>query len=237
MSIGPLGTNFSEILIAKQNFSITKMHLKIPSAKWGPFCPGGDELTARDIILQHIMFELEYFTFICNNIQKNKAQRDKLLNHGWISYFGTQHIYMVHNCGRNLRFLLLIMLYGQDMWIQIHWKICSSHSQEGAWSPLTHCGQVMPYGNIHESTLAQVMVCCLRATDQYRANIDHWIWWYLVMSHDISYTSNCPRPTHFIINKANLRDLIAVTGLVIFLNLNSNRPFFIRCDLQIWWMT
>ena len=144
---------------------------------------------------------------------------------------------MVHNCGRNLRFLLLIMLYGQDMWIQIHWKICSSHSQEGAWSPLTHCGQVMPYGNIDESTLAQVMVCCLRATDQYRTNIDHWIWWYLVMSHDISYTSNCPRPTHFIINKANLRDLIAVTGLVIFLNLNSNRPFFIRCDLEIWWMT
>ena len=42
---GNLGTNFSEILIKIQNFSFTKMHLKILSAKWQPFCPGGDELT------------------------------------------------------------------------------------------------------------------------------------------------------------------------------------------------
>ena len=27
-----------------QNFSFTKMHLKISSAKWWPFCPGGDEI-------------------------------------------------------------------------------------------------------------------------------------------------------------------------------------------------
>ena len=30
--IGPLGTNFSEILIGIQTFSFTKMHLKMPSA-------------------------------------------------------------------------------------------------------------------------------------------------------------------------------------------------------------
>ena len=36
--IGPLGTNFSEILIGIQTFSFTKMHLKM-SAKWRPFCP------------------------------------------------------------------------------------------------------------------------------------------------------------------------------------------------------
>ena len=40
--IGPLGTNFSEILIKIQNFWFTKMHLKISSAKWQPFCPGGE---------------------------------------------------------------------------------------------------------------------------------------------------------------------------------------------------
>ena len=33
-------------------------------------------------------------------------------------------------------------------------------------------------------------------------------------------------------NKANLRDLIAATGLVI-----SNRQFFRPCDREIWWMT
>ena len=35
--IGPLGTNFSEILIWIQTFSLKKMHLKMSSAKWRPF--------------------------------------------------------------------------------------------------------------------------------------------------------------------------------------------------------
>ena len=38
--IGPLGTNFSEIFIIIQTFSLTKMHLKMSSAKWVPFCLG-----------------------------------------------------------------------------------------------------------------------------------------------------------------------------------------------------
>ena len=38
--IGPLGTNFSEILIGIQTFSVKKMHLKMLSAKWRPFCLG-----------------------------------------------------------------------------------------------------------------------------------------------------------------------------------------------------
>ena len=42
--IGPLGTNFSEILIKIQNFSFTNMHLKISSAEQQLFCHGGDEL-------------------------------------------------------------------------------------------------------------------------------------------------------------------------------------------------
>ena len=42
---------------------------------------------------------------------------------------------------------------------------------------------------------------------------------------------------HRYTNKANLRDLIAATGLVILLKLDSNRQFFSPCDLEIWWMT
>ena len=38
-------------------------------------------------------------------------------------------------------------------------------------------------------------------------------------------------------NKANLRDLIAATGLVILLKFDSNHGFFSPCDLNIWWMT
>ena len=36
--IGPLGTNFSEILIGIQTFSFKKMHLKMSSVKWRPYC-------------------------------------------------------------------------------------------------------------------------------------------------------------------------------------------------------
>ena len=35
--IGPLGTNFSEILIGIQTFPFKKIHLKMSSAKWRPF--------------------------------------------------------------------------------------------------------------------------------------------------------------------------------------------------------
>ena len=43
--IGPLGTNFIEILIGIQTFSLKKMHLKMSSAKWRPFCLGLNVLT------------------------------------------------------------------------------------------------------------------------------------------------------------------------------------------------
>ena len=38
--IGTLGTNFSEILIEIRPFSFKKMHLKMSSGKWRPFCLG-----------------------------------------------------------------------------------------------------------------------------------------------------------------------------------------------------
>ena len=43
--IGPLGTNFNEILIGNQTFSFKKMHMKMSSAKWRPFCLGLNVLT------------------------------------------------------------------------------------------------------------------------------------------------------------------------------------------------
>ena len=41
----------------------------------------------------------------------------------------------------------------------------------------------------------------------------------------------------FDLNKANLRDLIAATGLVILLKFDPNHRFFRLCDLEISWMT
>ena len=43
--IGPLGTNFSEILIEIRTFSLKKIHLKMSSGKWRPFCLGLNVLT------------------------------------------------------------------------------------------------------------------------------------------------------------------------------------------------
>ena len=37
---GPLRSNFSEILIKIDTFLFKKIHLKLPSAKWRPFCLG-----------------------------------------------------------------------------------------------------------------------------------------------------------------------------------------------------
>ena len=65
LSIGPLGTNFSEILIKIQNFSFTKMHLKITSVKWRPFRPGGDELkqpTGAQVMVARIQGLMSYHT-------------------------------------------------------------------------------------------------------------------------------------------------------------------------------
>ena len=50
----------------------------------------------------------------------------------------------------------------------------------------------------------------------------------------ITTLSSC---SYWWINKANLRDLIAATGLEILLKLDSNHRFFSPCDLEIWWMT
>ena len=72
--IGPLGTNFSEIAIKIHIFSFKKMHLKMSSGVWRPFCLGLNVLThwgrdKMDAILQTLfstafswkkMFEFQF---------------------------------------------------------------------------------------------------------------------------------------------------------------------------------
>ena len=60
------------------------------------------------------------------------------------------------------------------------------------------------------------------------------IWWH---NHDCQWFgarapwSGLPQ---FQYNKANLRDLIAATGLVILLKCDPNHRFFSPCDVEIW---
>ena len=55
--IGPLGTNFSEILTEIHAFSFKKIHLKMSSAKWRPFCFGLNVLKeGTSIYFPHILW-------------------------------------------------------------------------------------------------------------------------------------------------------------------------------------
>ena len=51
VSIGPLGTNFNEISIGIKTFSFKKMHFKMSSAKWRPFCLGLNVLIGLTFLL------------------------------------------------------------------------------------------------------------------------------------------------------------------------------------------
>ena len=46
--LGPLGTNFSEILIRIHTLSFSQMDLKISSATWPPFCFGLNVLSTHE---------------------------------------------------------------------------------------------------------------------------------------------------------------------------------------------
>ena len=62
--IGHLGRNLSETRIKIWRFSFKKMHLKISSAKWRPFCPGEDELKEQPLA-QHISLGGALFSANC----------------------------------------------------------------------------------------------------------------------------------------------------------------------------
>ena len=67
LSIGTLGKNFSEILSEIHAFSFKKMHLKMSSAKWRPFCLGLNEVRWRD------------------SHDKSRTAPPLCLNHCWLS--------------------------------------------------------------------------------------------------------------------------------------------------------
>ena len=74
--IGYLGTNFSEILFGIQAFSFNKMHLKMSSAKWRPFCLG----------LNVLILAISYFIQLSNSMWQNLTERGPcfvLNQHTW----------------------------------------------------------------------------------------------------------------------------------------------------------
>ena len=63
LSIGPLGTNFSEILAEIITFSFKKMYLKVSSVKWRPFCLGLNVLTLQVPVL--CIYRTQTLTSLC----------------------------------------------------------------------------------------------------------------------------------------------------------------------------
>ena len=62
--IGPLGTNFSELLIEIHTFSFKKMHLKISSAKWRPCCLGLNVLMVEDLAMKLIWWSQQHVSIL-----------------------------------------------------------------------------------------------------------------------------------------------------------------------------
>ena len=58
--IGPLGTNLIEMLIEIHTFSSKKIHLKVSSVKWRPFCLGLNALSVHDTHLWTFVLFLIY---------------------------------------------------------------------------------------------------------------------------------------------------------------------------------
>ena len=77
LSIGLLGTNFSEIWIEIHILSFKKMHLKLSSAKWRPFCLGLNVLNVFGIHLTIMMMRQDWFT----SLQWRHNGWDGVLNH------------------------------------------------------------------------------------------------------------------------------------------------------------
>ena len=74
--IGPLGTNFSEMLIGIQTFSFKKMPSKMSSAKWRPFC-----LNLNVLIHKILWFHLPVMVINCYHSYQ-RASED--INLYWI---------------------------------------------------------------------------------------------------------------------------------------------------------
>ena len=87
-----MGTNFSEILIKIQNFSFTKIHLKMPSAKWCPFCPARGVTLGRALTLQkrrnrtsswyfpHLLYNPSWLPTYLITLQWRHNERDSVSN-------------------------------------------------------------------------------------------------------------------------------------------------------------
>ena len=97
--IGPLGTNFGEMLIAIHTFSFKKIHLKMSSGKWRPFFSRPQCVNSSHADLNPgIRYTINICPFIKKSQQRESSSRHYTCISVWIA------------CSVNISFLLLFLL-------------------------------------------------------------------------------------------------------------------------------
>ena len=110
--IGPLGTNFSEILIEIKTFSFKKMHLKM-SGKWRPSCLGLNVLRDEGIKPMNYQYTMQQNIWLGDG--KGMLEIHKLLS-----------CYLLHGRGTILATILCVLEY----WDFSHNGVGHFHSEE-----------------------------------------------------------------------------------------------------------
>ena len=148
--IGPLGTNFSEILIKILTFSFKKMRLKVSSAKRRPFCLGLNVLNVSTI---------RSWTVISNSIYRIKSAISlkfiKRWCHGDTTCIIGPWIVCLNSMQANNKDIIKTMHYLPfllgtmgNRWLPYTLGQWYGKSVHVMISSLTRCGLVTPYGDI-----------------------------------------------------------------------------------------
>ena len=93
---GPLGTNYSEILIKIHIFSFKKMHWKMSSGKCQPCCLGLNVSNSIESILEDLV--ADKFTVKHLKVSCSKASKPMLINSLRLSVTYMHHILLSKTC-------------------------------------------------------------------------------------------------------------------------------------------
>ena len=105
LSIGPLGTNFSQIVFEIQTFSFKKMHLKMSSGKYQPFCLGLNVLIRVPVNASHASIK-----YSCTNIFHRRSLYTFYIN-WWHNHNKTKHNKIMYTF-----FLKMYSIYQCDLY-------------------------------------------------------------------------------------------------------------------------
>ena len=151
--IGPLGTNFSEILTGIQAFSFKKMHMKMSSAKWRPFCLGLNVLnmhTYSDLALSHafhpafsrrscapfliqlqpIMCIIQYTTNYGKTLSVNHQHSEDICRR-WEEMFARVQCALDKGLLLTLYWFAVQRNWCEELWMQEHSRIGNFQTQHG----------------------------------------------------------------------------------------------------------